>query len=224
MKFSFVIPTYNSYHLLHQLLYDIYRNCSPVHEVIIMDNGKDQETTDGIEWWMMTKMLPIKYERNKENLGFLLNSNKGLKKATGDIVALVSTDVRIHKDIVNVLFNIPDKTLAGGRIYESSTGWNEFNGRIFPYLEGWLLCTTKDGWKELGYFDEKFCPNDYEDVDISTTALSMGYKLSNLDRGDDGVVSHIGARTIGYGPEREAITLKNKQKFEEKWITNGVLK
>lgn len=218
MKFSFVIPTYNNYHLLHQLLYDIYRNCSPVHEVIIMDNGKDQETTDGIEWWMMTKMLPIKYERNNENLGFLLSSNKGLKKATGDVVCLVSTDVRIHKDVVQYY----DKTkgfadIFGGRLIDWESGWN-FG---YPYLEGWFLLATKQVWETLEYFDERYAPNDMEDVDLSVKAYKLGMILAIYP---EDYVSHIGAQTISYGAEREAITLKNKQKFEEKWITSSVLK
>lgn len=183
-----------------------------------MDDGRDQETLDGMEWWMMSNMLPIRYERNPKDLGFLLNSNKGLKKATGDILALISTDVRIHKDVVKdidmLLNNFQEyKYLVGGRLLDWDTGWNFGH----PYLEGWFLCTKKDVWKELKYFDEQYAPNDMEDVDLSMKAKSLGYDLFALH---EDYLSHTGAQSIGYSPEREAITQKNKKKFEDKWIKN----
>lgn len=226
MKFSFVIPSYNHYDLLHQLLWDIYKNCSTPHEVIIVDDASSQESfLDGLSWWMENGMLPVKHIRPIENLGFLKASNKGLKEATGDIVCLVSTDVRIYKDLVIVAAALPEiekrnqgKVLLGGRYFTQSTGWNEFDGKIFPYVEGWLLITSNDGWKELGYFDEQYVPHDFEDVDLSTTAISKGFSLAQItpDAGD--VVTHIGAQTIGYNPEREGITQRNRKIFEKKWM------
>ena len=103
----------------------------------------------------------------------------------------------------------------GGRWLDWDTGWNTFNGRIFPYLEGWILATTNKTWKELDYFDELFTPNDMEDIDLSTKALSSGIYTAEFTAG---LVEHIGAQTISYGTERENITIQNKKKFEEKWL------
>lgn len=223
MKFSFIVPAYNNYKLLHQLLWDIYKNCSPVYEVIVADDGDDTETVDGLDWW--TGMLPIKHFRNKAALGFLKNSNSGLKRASGDLLCLVSTDVRIHKDMVGALSTFPEmesrngkRILLGGRYFTESTGWNEFENKVYPYVEGWLLIASKDSWRDLGYFDERYAPHDFEDVDLSTTALSKGYSLAQITPDAGEVVSHIGAQTIGYNPEREAITQRNKKLFYEKWI------
>lgn len=216
MKFSFVIPTYNNYSLLHQLLFDIYKNCSPVHEIIITDDGEDKETKNGMDWW--TGLLPVRYFRNIKRLGFLKNSNNGLTLASGDILCLVSIDVRIHKDVVSMISKELDtysKSLIGGRHLGFDTGWNTFQGQIFPYLEGWFLAATKEGWKEFGYFDERYSPNDMEDVDLSTTAISIGYALVEAP---SEMLSHIGAQSIGYNPEREELTIRNKRKFEEKWV------
>ena len=213
MKFSFVIPAYNGWAHLHQLLWDIYKNCSIPHEVIVMDNSSTETSfLTGLSWWMEQDMLPIQHVRNMDNIGFLLNSNAGLKLATGDVVCLVSTDVRIHKYITQ----LPEiDGLWGGRYLDWDTGWNTFNGVTYPYLEGWILVTSRKYWKKLDYFDERYAPNDMEDIDLSTKALSMGMMLN---RWVDGYVSHIGAQTIGYSPEREAITIRNKKKFEDKWV------
>lgn len=214
MKFSFVIPAYNNYKLLHQLLWDIYKNCSPVHEVLITDDGNDQDTVDGVKWW--TGMLPIRHFRNIEGLGFLKNSNNGLALlASGDILCLVSTDVRIYKDIAGFSQSLNSNEMLGGRYLDFDTGWNTFDNTIFPYLEGWLLCAYKDLWKEVDYFDERFAPNDMEDIDISTKVLRSDGVLRTYP---EGYVSHIGAQSIGYNPEREQITLRNKKLFYEKWV------
>jgi glycosyltransferase involved in cell wall biosynthesis len=222
--FSFVIPTFNHYNLLHQCLYDIYQKCSPVLEVIVVDDcSTDQEYHDGLKWWVGNGMLPIRVVRMKENSMFLKASNAGLKRAEGDIVCLLSNDVRIFKDIVAmelVVRSKEDKLLSGGIVYHGSTGWNEFDGRIFPYVEGWLLTTTNDGWRELEYFDEQFAPSDFEDVDLSTKAISLGYALGAHNDLAGDTVRHIGAQSIGYNSDREAITKINREKFRRKWLEN----
>lgn len=214
MKFSFIIPAYKNYTGLHQLLFDIYKNCSKVHEVLILDDkSNDQETLNGLAWWTSNGMLPIQHIRNVENLGFLKNSNKGLKMATGDVLCLVSTDVRIHDDITKI---DPKDGILGGRLLTFDTGWNVFDGTIYPYVEGWLLTARQDVWKSLDYFDERFAPNDYEDVDLSTTAKSQSRPLGQYG---EGFATHGGAHSIGYNAEREELTKRNQKKFEEKWIS-----
>lgn len=213
MTFSFVIPAYGNWAGLHQLLWDIYKNCSIPDEVIVMDDGGD---LNGLPWWIEQDMLPIKLVQNKKNLGFLKNSNKGLKLATGDVACLVSTDVRIFRDITNLLYR--RDALWGGRYLDWDTGWNTFDGKVYPYLEGWILGASNRTWQDLGYFDEQFSPNDMEDVDLSTKARGMGYDLMEFPNGS---VLHMGAQSIPYSPERASITLQNKRKFEEKWAKKG---
>lgn len=222
MTFSFVIPTYNHYDLVHQVLFDIYKHCSGVDEVIIMDDASPEPLSDGLNWWMTNGLLNVRHIRMKENKGFLKNSNTGLKLATGDVVCLLSNDVRLRGDISRLCCGMLDefpKALIGGRLLYWDTGWNTFNGTVYPYLEGWLLCTSKDGWKELGYFDERFAPHDYEDVDLSTSASALGYSLFPLV---DDLTTHLGAQSIGYNPGREEQTQINRKKFFNKWVGKDV--
>ena len=79
-----------------------------------------------------------------------------------------------------------------------------------------MLIAKKEHWEELGYFDERYAPHDFEDVDLSTTALSKGFNLAQIV--PETVVEHIGAQSIGYGDERSELTKKNREKFREKWI------
>jgi GT2 family glycosyltransferase len=219
VNISVVIPTYDKYELLHNILYDIYQYNKDVTEVVVVNNGsKSDETSKGLKWWETTKMLPIKVITLSENIGFLKACNLGVSESKGDIVILVSNDVSIKRNIVpDVLSLLEDKNFVGGRLLDWGTGWNNFGDKVFPYLEGWLLCFTRRMWDDVGGFDERFAPYDMEDVDISTSAIAKGYSLVQLDVAG---ITHLGAQTIGFNPEREAITIQHKEIFRKKWVDN----
>lgn len=221
-KVSIVIPNYNRWDLCHQTLFDIYNKCHlpSIQEVIIVNDGCTEKASfTGLQWWKGTGMLPIRELRIDENVGFLLASNWGVQNAQGEIVTLLSNDVRIYKDFVTLLVDMvksDPKILVGGRYLDWDTGWNTFGSKIFPYIEGWILAGTAEAWKDWNYFDERFVPNDYEDIDLSTTAIQKGYSLISMP---ENFFQHLGGQTIGFNPKRESITLQNKEKFREKWIT-----
>lgn len=222
MKFSVVIPAYDHFLMTGNLLMDLYQNCPYLDEILVVDNGSaEKETQDGFAWWKRIQPFNMNVLRLEENVGFLRAANYGLQQASGDIVALISNDVRVHKNLPEVagqfFKSYFENVLLGGRLLDFDTGWNCFKGTVYPYVEGWALITTKIGWEKLGYFDERYAPNDMEDVDLSTTAVSLGFKLMQFPPWCGEVFTHVGAQTIGYGDERFALTVRNKEKFEEKW-------
>lgn len=218
MKVSFVIPIYNHFELVNQLLVDIMGNTRPDEIIVVDDYSQDEATLNGLHWWAFN--MNVKVIRPIENIGFLKASNYGISKATSDVVCLISSDVRVEDDLVKIIKDllINPKRLIGGTVYLDSTGWNCFDGKIFPYAEGWLLSCTKEAWSELGGFDERYAPWDFEDVDLSTTAISKGYELVGLNNHR---IRHLGAKTIGYNENRLTVTERNREKFREKWVKNG---
>ena len=223
-----IIPHYNRWDLTHARLYEIYKNCKSVKEVIVLDNAStDEQTPEGLKWWAEFRIkynFPVSSIRTDENTGFLLGSNFGLGKllervSDDDLVILMSNDVQVRTDFVSQMTEIisqrGNKLLLGGILYSHDTGWNQFDGKIFPYLEGWLLGATAETWKILKLFDERYAPSDYEDIDLSTLALKYGYELVPLNNPG---LYHIGAQSIGYTPTRLARTQENKIKFREKWL------
>jgi GT2 family glycosyltransferase len=223
LTFSIVIPSYNHWDLTHSLLFDIYNNFPQDVEILVVDDcSPDAEVLKGLAWWM-NGMLKGRLHViiNKENLGFLRTANLGVSKATGEMVMLVSNDVRIpDKSVVSKLKDVfgvyENPLLVGVRMLDYDTGWNTFDGKVYPYLEGWFLAFRKSEWEKFGGFDTRYTFADFEDVDISTTYRKGGGTLFALNV----EMLHLGAQTYGYTAERESNTRANQIRFVEKWCKN----
>jgi len=230
MNTYILIPHYNRWDLTHARLFELYRHCrEQITEVIVIDDcSVDNMTEGGLRWWkenFSSKGFLVSSVVTPENLNFLGACNFGLQKVLGkaqdgDLITLLSNDVRIMTDFVSQMTDIigqrGNKLLLGGILYSHDTGWNRFGDRIFPYLEGWLLGATAETWKVLGCgFDDRYSLSDFEDVDLSTTAVDMGYELVPLNNPG---LHHMGGQSIQYGDERMTRTKKNRIKFSEKWI------
>lgn len=224
-----IIPHYNRWDLTHARIWELYKHEKDnIKYVLIINNGStDSQTGGGLRWWADFRVktdFDVRVVNIEENVGFLRACNVGLdfvKSEEDELdtpVVLLSNDVIIYgkflDQIINTVSNV--KSLVGGILYTQDTGWNSFGSQVFSYIEGWLLATTLQNWVELGGgFDERFIPNDFEDIDLSTTALSLGYELIPLNNIN---LKHLGGQTISYGEEREQITKTNREKFRKKWI------
>lgn len=222
-KISIVILMYGGYQYTNQLLMDIKRNCKDVYEVLVIDNGSnDPVVSNGLQFWINLKVLPIRIITLHTNRGFIGGMNLGLKKAAGDVILLLSNDIRVESsdllEEISMEIDRNKKILIGGDVYTHDTGWNSFNGKVFPYAEGYCLAATKKTWDDLDGFDVRYSPSDFEDVDLSTRALSMGYRLIRLR---PGIVKHLGGKTYGYTDERRERTERNKSIFAKKWGLEG---
>lgn len=223
-----VIPHYNRWDLTHARLRQLYKKEKKnIVEILVVDDcSTDNDTEGGLRWWaeVSEKMgFRVRAIQPERNLNFLGASNFGLqdllsKCSPDDIIILLSNDVLVMSEFVGQIVETlqTKKRLVGGILLNQDTGWNKFGSKIFPYLAGWLLATTADGWKELGSgFDTRYKFSDFEDVDLSTTALSLGYELVPLNNPG---LQHLGGQSIGYNHEREANTKNNQKLFMEKWL------
>lgn len=227
MKLSIIFPIYKMWHQVNARLWELFQNCQ-LHmdnlEIVLVDDfSQDIEVKRGMNFWVRNGTFPnlVDYVAD-ENGGFGQSCNKGAELSSGEIVIFHSTDVRISGDylsqVVEKIIQFP-RSLVGGRLLSYDTGWNTFNGRIFPYLEGWLIACTREIWNELGGFDPAYGLFDYEDIDASTTAISKGIQLVPLN---SPYLEHIGGVSIyaAYGVDgRRERTEKNREIFKGKWVT-----
>jgi len=217
---SVIIPFFNNWQLTHARLMEIHKFLPDDVEVILInDTSTDTDCDGGVGFWQGAETRhKIRYIKNKENLGFGGSMNRGSKAAKGEVLVFLSNDVIISgnfiEQIKKEIKEHEKDILIGGRVLYWDTGWNKFNNTIFPYCEGWLLACTREVWDNLGGFDSQYAPFDYEDVDLSTTAIQKDCELVGLN---SPYLKHLGGQTAGYNEKRLAITNRNKEKFYAKW-------
>ena len=219
---SIIIPMFNNWHLTHQRMMELYKLVDTPCEVILVDDcSTDENIAGAMRFWKVSQskhsVITIK---TPKNLGFGGAMNHGAKRATEDVYVFLSNDVQLLYDFVpDVLGKIEERVLVGNELYIHDTGWNvlKINNKpmLFMYLAGYFLACTKESWKELGGFDDIYSPFDYEDMDLSTTASHLGYKLIPLN---SKMLLHASGQTIRQvRPDRESVTYRNQRRFIGKW-------
>lgn len=213
---SIITPVWNRSDLTSQYLYghNIHYPNPPDIEWIIIDNGSNDGTKDILEYWKSIIGNPLKIIRNRENLGFSVACNQGAKKASGGILVFLNNDVVIKGDYVTAIERtLTNKEIIGPQLIGVDTGWNVFDGKVLSYIAGWCMSMTLATYEQLGGFDERYSPADYEDIDICYNALKKGYGLQAVRM----PLQHLGEQTGNHLPNRRKITEANRVKFAEKW-------
>jgi len=87
MKFSIVIPSYNQGRFLKQAIDSVLVQSGVEKEIIVIDGGSTDETIDVLaSYGEKVKWISEKDKGQTDAI------NKGLKKATGDIIAYLNSD------------------------------------------------------------------------------------------------------------------------------------
>lgn len=167
MRISAVIPSFNRRHTLERALQSVYRQTSPVDEVILVDDG----STDGSHAMVAARFPRVKIIR-QPNRGVSAARNRGIEAARSDWIALLdSDDCWLPQKIERVRGawrSDPDQVLI-----HSDEIWIRRGTRVNPMRKhrksgGWIfrhclgLCAIspsatvmrKSTLLELGLFDE----------------------------------------------------------------------
>lgn len=198
MDISIVVPNYNGEKLLEKSLpklLEILKNYKDGEtEIIIIDDASTDKSVD------LLKKYDVEISINDKNLGFSSTVNRGVKKAKGEIVILLNTDVFPEKDFLNPLlkhFNDPkvfavgcmDKSIEGDRAVLRGRGLGEWKRGFLIHRRGEVDKTNtlwvsggsgafrKSIWEKLGGLNELYNPFYWEDIDLSYRALKSDYKV-----------------------------------------------
>ena len=109
MKLSIVIPNYNGENNLRNnipKLIEVVREYREDLEVIITDDASSDNSPQVIKNLVNNtrdiKIIPL---FNEKNLGFASNVNRGVSRASGEIIILLNTDVIPHAGFLEPLLN-----------------------------------------------------------------------------------------------------------------------
>lgn len=106
-KISVAMTTYNGEKYINQQLLSIFNQSVKPHEVVIIDDGSSDSTTDLIKNFISQKGLKNwRIEINQQNLGFIANFKKAISLTTGDIIFLCDQDDIWRSDKIELILNI----------------------------------------------------------------------------------------------------------------------
>lgn len=211
------------------------------HEVIIIDDAYDPK----LEKIIHERYPSIIYLKNDVNLGFAGTVNKGVKKAQGEYIFLLNSDVKLldaHFEKAVVSLQKDKRLFAVSFMQKEKNGELVGKNTIFfrrgflfhrkvkdtrPDINGWAeggaSIVRKQYFDELDGFDTLYAPFYWEDIDLSYRAYKRGWRVLF----DPGIlVEHHHESTIGkYFDKRrvKTIAFRNQLIFMWKNIADGDL-
>lgn len=113
MKLSIVIINFNRKQRLLNLLASIKENVKGYsHEVIVIDNGSSDASTDAVK----NNFPEVVMIAEKRNIGECAAFNKGIRGSQGEYVWLMQEDIIIHKDTAKHLIEFLDTNSPVGYV------------------------------------------------------------------------------------------------------------
>lgn len=191
MDLSIIIPSFNTKQLTVRCLRSIIetlKRSSLSFEIIVVDNASRDGTVALLnrDFPQVIKIL------NKENVGYGKANNQGLKKATGEYVLMLNSDIEVLRGSVETLLAFArehPKSFVGGKLYnedgsvQSSCGpgftpWNVF---VMLFLQGDELLITR------------YSPGKVMRVSWVSGACLMGKRKAFVDVGlfDEGIFMYM---------------------------------
>lgn len=224
-KVSIIIVNFNGRKWLEKLLPDLESQTYQNLEIIVVDNGSQDNTPQFIkENYPNIKVISLKL-----NHGFSQGNNIGLNKATGEYIVLLNNDTRVDNnyilDFVSVFSEIPGCQIAQSKIVYLSDNTkidtcgsfitplsylyyvgNDKNEAQKKYNQAFKIFSTKGASmiikrevvEKIGLFDKDYW-SYYEETDFCHRAWLSGYQVWYWPKA---TVSHaIGGTSLKFANE-----------------------
>jgi glycosyltransferase involved in cell wall biosynthesis len=107
MKISIIIPTYNRAKLLKRAIDSVVSQNFSDWELIVVDDGSQDETSYIMSGYKDQRIIYLKEEINK---GVASARNKGVMKATGEVISFLDSDDEYLPDALKIISEDVGKT------------------------------------------------------------------------------------------------------------------
>jgi GT2 family glycosyltransferase len=233
---SVVIPNYNGENIIVQTINSAFEalkssNLSD-YEIIVSDDASTDQSIIKIKETFKEVIIV----HSLKNTGFSGNVNRGVNKASKELVLILNSDLHLEKGYFNSLIAIFDNDAVFGvmgcikdpRTLEIQDGSkipilkfnlfissnkNKFsNSTILPtfFLSGANALVRRDYFIKLGGFCELFNPYYSEDVDLGIRAWRMGWELYFQPTA---VCYHDVSSTIKKIPKEQVLVTAKRNKY-----------
>jgi len=234
MKVSLIIPAYNEEKYIEDCLLSIERYGNEFFEVIIINNNSNDKTSEIVKKFPKFKLI------NEPKQGLPFARNRGLREASGDIIAFIDADTRIKKDWVKKIIKEFKKdkdlvSISGPYFHYDISKFGQFLTWIYLFIllyPGYILigymatlgnfAARKEALDKIGGFNNKIIFHG-DDTDIAKRLNKIGkvkYLLSLCLPSSGRRLKGEGFLTTvyNYGINFIWVSIKNKPK------TNSVYK
>jgi GT2 family glycosyltransferase/acetyltransferase-like isoleucine patch superfamily enzyme/2-polyprenyl-3-methyl-5-hydroxy-6-metoxy-1,4-benzoquinol methylase/Tfp pilus assembly protein PilF len=231
---SIIILGYNQLELTKSCLDSIARFTDEPYEIIIVDNGSNNET---IEYFKQYKdnRDNVQVIFNGENRGYAGGNNQGMALARGEYVLLLNNDTVVTDGwltrMLAIFKNHPEVGLVGPMSnyvagpqlikdvpYRNMKQMHQFAKKIADKnsgqttesfrIVGFCLMARRAVVDRIGGLDEKFGKGNFEDDDFCIRAAISGFKA--LIAGDV-FIHHVGGQTF------HALNIDYRKSIEKNW-------
>ncbi len=132
MMLSVVIVNHNSSDLLKDCLTSIIStNVSVPFEFVIVDSGSNENDVRDI---LSLEADNVKVSINKENIGYAMSVNQGVKAAKGDIILISNPDIVYKANSLNIMISALSELPRCGAV-GPKTWWNKGMTFLLPVSE-----------------------------------------------------------------------------------------
>ena len=191
---SIVIPAYNRYDRLKELVYDIHKYADIPFELIISDDGSLDNTTSKILTELIGHTSTIVLN-NGHSFGLSGNINRAVNTASSNYILMLNADLKLRMPFFKELLDILKIKFIGTvmpiMLRNYLPGQNKFktrNGTKFNLSTklGWgsSLAFRKDVFNDIGQFDSFHCCSGNADVSFMCRTIKKGYFLANFESND----------------------------------------
>lgn len=222
LTLSIIVLQWDQLHLTRRCVDSIRANTDVPYELIIVDNGSEQEARSYGE------RLADRFIGNSSNLGFAVGMNQGLSESQGEWVAFVNNDTVLPPGWASSLLDAtstsdvpgivcPAVTTAGNRRTVRSEPGTAVEV-LLPFERPpsaivWVMRTRIA--VELGGFGEEFPIASGEDLDLAFKVWTNGLDIIFDHRV---LVEHVGHGTSDAKlTNRRGLWIANRDQFLRKW-------
>ncbi|EMS85285.1 glycosyltransferase family A protein [Leptospira noguchii] len=185
---SIVIPCYNYGRYIHETIESILKQRYKNWEVVIVDDGSNDEYTIEKLKELKKKYTVIKIDRS----GPAVARNIGIEAAKGEFILPLDADDMIHSDYLLEAVSVYEKNPSLGIVYCEAEFFGSIKGKwnlpeySFPeiLLDNCIFVSAvfrKSDWKDVGGFNENM-KDEWEDYDFWLSLIEKAREVYRIPR------------------------------------------
>lgn len=113
---SVIIPTFNRAHLICDALDSVAAQSRSVDEIVVVDDGSDDDTKAVVLDWATRRAVPLRYVR-QDQAGGNAARNRGIDEATGRYIAFLDSDDLWHPEKIAKQMKVIGPATDFGAVY-----------------------------------------------------------------------------------------------------------